>query len=139
MTDRRCFLSFFVICLAVLAAAFFATLWGVPYLIWKADESHMTTAIAVLFVGSVAYLGRLSWSPSPQSSPAFGHLAVRLSVMLGMLGTTIGLSLQAKTLMTGTAGLLPLSTSLFSTGCGILAAIILEVLTHNLERGIERS
>jgi len=139
MSDRRCFLGHFVISLAVAAGAFFASIEGAPQAVIAADESRMTWVIAALFLGSALALGRQAWAVSGSSSSAYGHLAVRLSVMAGMLGTTVGLSLQAKTLMTGTAGLMPLSTSLFSTGCGILSAIFLEAMTFNLEAGIARA
>ena len=60
--NRLTFLSHFVICLAVSAAAWFAHVNGVFATVWANDASHMTSAIAALFVGTdaPAILGELS-------------------------------------------------------------------------------
>lgn len=136
MTDRRTFLSHFIICLALCAGLFFAMMRGIPQMIFANDASMATSAIGVFFVGSVAYLGWLSWRLQPSE---FGWIAAEISVLIGLLGTTIGLSLQAKTLVTGTAGLMPLHTSLFSTMTGIFSAIVLIVLAFNHQAGIDRA
>lgn len=144
---RLTFLSHFVITLAIAAGAYFAWTAGVPQIIWAGDLSHATSVIAALFVGSVAWLGWLAWqvdtwlafykrTPAPDSS--FGHLAERLCVMCGLAGTTIGLSLQGKALMSGGASFGALSTSLFTTATGIVAAGLLAVLVFNLEAGLRR-
>src|ERR1700757_595092 len=115
---RLTFLSHFVICLAVASVAFFAALNNVPQTIWNDDLSHMTSVIALLFIGASIYLGRQAWiaggaaSAGPQPpSPDFGPLAERLSVMAGFVGTAIGLSLQAKALAGGSASFTALATS----------------------------
>jgi drug/metabolite transporter (DMT)-like permease len=142
---RLTFLSHFVICLAVGSAVFFAAINGVPQTIWADDLSHMTSVIALLFVGASIYLGRQAWIADDPSSSAvrpssdFGHLAERLSVMAGFVGTAIGLSLQAKALAGGSASFTALATSLFTTACGGAAAALLAVMTFNLEAGIRRA
>jgi hypothetical protein len=143
---RLTFLSHFVICLAVMSAACFAAVNGIPQTVWADDLSHMTSVIAVLFVGASIYLGWQAWiaddassSAVPGPSPDFGHLAERLSVMAGFVGTAIGLSLQAKALAGGSASFTALATSLFTTACGGGAAALLAVMTFNLEAGIRRA
>jgi hypothetical protein len=151
---RSTFLSHFVICLAVAAIAFFAVVNGVPQTIWADDLSRMTSVIAMLFVGASIYLGWQAWRADdghqtteggdPLSvlrfpSSDFGHLAERLSVMAGFVGTAIGLSLQAEALAGGSTSFTALATSLFTTACGGVAAAILAVMTFNLEAGIRRA
>jgi hypothetical protein len=149
---RLTFLSHFVICLAVASAVFFAAINGVPQTIWADDLSRMTSVIAALFVGASIYLGWQAWladsgrtSDGAPSSGArqpvsdFGHLAERLSVMAGFVGTAIGLSLQAKALAGGATSFTALATSLFTTACGGVAAALLAVMTFNLEAGIRRA
>ncbi len=148
---RFTFLSHFVICLAIASAAFFAAINGVPQTIWADDLSRMTSVIAVLFVGASIYLGWQAWLADdgrqttdgdvPSHAPAsdFGHLAERLSVMAGFVGTAIGLSLQAKALAGGATSFTALATSLFTTACGGVSAALLAVMTFNLEAGIRRA
>jgi drug/metabolite transporter (DMT)-like permease len=103
--------------------------------------SRMTSVIAVLFVGASIYLGWQAWLADDrrQTSPDFGHLAERLSVMAGFVGTAIGLSLQAKALAGGSTSFTALATSLFTTACGGVAAALLAIMTFNLEAGIRRA
>jgi drug/metabolite transporter (DMT)-like permease len=138
---RLTFLSHFVICLAVASAAYFAAINGVPQTIWADDVSRMTSVIAVLFVGASIYLGWQAWLADDRRQPSsdFGHLAERLSVMAGFVGTAIGLSLQAKALAGGSTSFTALATSLFTTACGGVAAALLAVMTFNLEAGIRRA
>jgi hypothetical protein len=152
---RLTFLSHFVICLACGALAFFAFANGVPQTIFANDQSMMTSVIGALFLGSVVYLGREAWlvgeprmgdrgpmgDPSSVRSPSsdYGHLAERLSVMAGFVGTAIGLSLQAKALAGGATSFTALATSLFTTATGGTTAAVIAILTFNVEAGIRRS
>ena len=63
--------------------------------------------------------------PAPSSD--FGHYAETVAVMLGFVGTAIGLSMQATALMSGTASFGALATSLFTTASGGAAAILISV------------
>ena len=152
MNGRLCFLSHFVICLACAGLAFFAWTRGVPQTVYANDASMMTSVIAVLFVGTAAYLGRLAWIADNEPryfvpgsgwrggpSPDFGHNAERWAVMLGFVGTAIGLSLQAKSLAGGSTSFTALATSLFTTASGGTAAILIGVMTYSLEQGIRRA
>ena len=155
MSARLTFLSHFLICLAVAAAAFFAHINGVFAAVWANDASHMTSAIGALFIGTAAWLGWQAWRvdaagyvdprriygrlqhDGPDAS--FGHLAERLAVIMGFVGTAIGLSLQAKALAGGAASFEALATSLFCTASGGLAAGLIAAMTYSLERGVKRS
>lgn len=152
MNARLTFLSHLVICLACAGLAFFAWTRGVPQTVYANDASMMTSVIAAMFVGTAAYLARLAWfvdTPLPswvRKSDAtflidsdFGHNAERWAVMLGFVGTAIGLSLQATALMSGTASFGALATSLFTTASGGTAAILIGVMTYSLEQGIRRA
>jgi|SRR6185312_10489574 len=154
---RRTFTAHYVLCLVCLGVFSFAWRYGVPQLIWASDASYMTSAIAALVVGTAGWLGWQAWEAdsrywqenksqtdlelvaSPYASSDFGQEAQLLTPALGMLGTVIGLSMQAKALVAGAASLGALSTSLFTTGVGIAGFIVLKVLTLNLEAGIRRA
>ena len=155
--NRLTFLSHFTICLAVAAAAWFAHEEGIFAAIYDNDQSMSTSVIGALFVVTALYLGRQAWvvderresrrrlgvsQETPrhraQVDPSFGHLAERLAVISGFVGTAIGLSLQAKALAGGAASFAALATSLFTTACGGTAAALIAVLTYNLEAGIRR-
>jgi len=153
---RLTFLSHFVICLACAALAFFALMNDVPRTIWANDQSYMTSAIGALFVGSAVYLGWRAWLVDDvlaqhldsalkrvlqidDIGSAYGHLAERLCVMAGFVGTAIGLSLQAKALAGGATSFTALATSLFTTACGGTAAAVMAIMTFNLEAGIRRA
>lgn len=136
--QRLAFLSHFILCLAIGAIAWFAYLNGVFANVWANDQSMMTSVIAVVFLGTAAWLGWQAWRVDA-ADPSFGHLAERLLPMLGLFGTAFGLSLQAKALAAGGAGFAPLATSLYCTACGVLAAALVAVMTFNLEAGIRRA
>ena len=142
---RLTFLSWFILCLGIAAGAFFAFAAGVPQAVYADDLSHMTSAIGLVFVGTAGWLGRQAWlGDNPSRSCAFpdltwGNKAPEICAMLGLVGTVIGLSMQAKALMSGPASFGALATSLFTTACGATAAILLIVMTHVVEAGIRRA
>ena len=136
----KTFTAHWIISLVFIASFAFAWAYGIPQLIWASDQSYMTSAIAALIVGTAVWLGRQAWlADSGSANSDFGQEAQLLAPALGMLGTVIGLSMQAKALVAGAAGLGALSTSLFTTGAGILGFIIIKLMTMNLEAGLKRS
>ena len=135
---RRTFLAWFLCALALAAGAAFAVRIGAAGAIWRGDASHMTSVIVILCAATVAGLGQAAWARDDGLSPsmAFAHLAERLSVLFGLLGTVGGLSLQASALAaSGSASFGALATGLYSTGAGIGSAVIISVLTFIVERG----
>lgn len=153
VNGRLTFLSHFVICLACTGASFFAWQRGVFQSVYASDASMMTSAIAALFIVTAAYLGRQAWAVDQWSAPPpnphiaggvpsadFGHSAKEWSVMLGLLGTSLGLILQGKSFVTmGTASFGALSTSLYTTATGIVSALLIGVMVFSLEAGIGRA
>ncbi len=152
---RLTFLSHFVLCLACVALASFAWFNGVPQMIWVNDMSMMTSVIGAQFVGSAVWLGWQAWliedpisddldrtgaQPSSAFLPSsgYGHLAERLCVMAGFVGTAVGLSLQATSLAGGATSFTALATSLFTTASGGTAAALIAIMTFNLEAGVRR-
>jgi hypothetical protein len=146
---RLTFLSHFVLCLACAGLAFFAWANGLPQMIWANDMSMMTSVIGALFTGSATWLGWQAWRiesmsndgerAAALSSSAYGHLAERLCVMAGFIGTAIGLSMQAKSLAGGATSFTALATSLFTTASGGSAAALIAIMTFNLEAGVRRA
>lgn len=158
MTNRITFLSHFIIVLACASLAFFAWQTGAVLMVWQSDASMMTSVIACLFVGTAVWLGWQAWladgtkymtieeagdfdyvTPAYRARSDFGHSAERWSVMLGLLGTTLGLSLQAKSLAGGSTSFGALATSLYTTGTGIVAALLIGVMVFSLDAGIRRA
>jgi hypothetical protein len=159
VNGRKTFLSHFVLVLACAGASFFAWQRGVFQTIYANDASCMTSAIAALFVVTAVWLGWQAWlvddivakfgaspyrhlivgSKLPADNADFGHSAERWSVMLGLLGTTIGLSLQAHALTSGPSSFGALATSLYTTGTGITSALLIGVMVFSLEAGIRRA
>ncbi len=141
---KACFLQFFAVTLVLAVAAFFSAARGFPQLVWASDLSYATSVIAVVFVGSMAYMGWLSWRLCPEDLPRvragaeWGSVSANLCTMIGLIGTTLGLSFQAQTLASGSAGLAPLATSLYTTMVGVGAGAILTLVDHNLQSGISR-
>ena len=127
---RKCFMQYFAVVLALAIGSFFGWVYGVPQLIWASDQSHMTSVILVFFVISVGWLGVRSWD---ENQTPWGWHAANVSMMMGMLGTIVGISLQAKAVSQGLGGLSILGTSLFPTMVGIGSAIILSTLAYNLQ------
>src|SRR3984957_11460464 len=118
--------------------------------------SMMTSVIGALFVGSAVWLGWEAWRigeptsdnrgrSDPHSliiftpSSDYGHLAERLCVMAGFVGTAIGLSLPARSLAGGPTSFTALATSLFPTASGGTAAALIAIMTFNLEAGVSRA
>jgi len=130
---------------SVIAALFVGTAAWLGWQAWNADEPvwdgrgfQITSAgVSVFEVGDrVEISGIRTHSPSAD----FGHSAERWSVMLGLLGTTLGLSLQAHALQaSGTSSFGALATSLYTTGSGILSALLIGVMVFSLESGIRRA
>jgi hypothetical protein len=161
VTSRLTFLSHFVICLAIAAGAYFAYRAGIPQLVWENDLSKMTSVIAGLFVVTAVWLGWQAWLVDlladrerlagyvPRGArvvdvnfpdASFGHLAERLAVIFGFVGTAYGLSLQGHSLATnGAASFEALATSLYTTFTAGAAAAGIAILTYSLEHGIAKA
>jgi hypothetical protein len=150
------FLSHFVLCLAISAGAFFAYQAGIPQMVAANDVARwFGGAIGLLFVWTAVWLGWQAWRADIRwtnvtaglSSPrfnyhpedgladaSFGREAEKWCVAIGLIGTVIGLILQAK------AGPGELNfTALQTTGCGALGYLLTAILSSNLESGIRRS
>ena len=133
--EKQTFLRFFAILLAVVAGFAIAIYLDAPQKVWRGDASMMTSAIAALLILSTARIGVASWRSDTRVAD-FGHHAAKWAMMLGLIGTALGLSMQAATLASaGLASLGALSTALYTTACGVAASMLIEVMTFNLEAG----
>lgn len=128
------FLRFFALLLAIVAAFTIALWLGAPQAVWRADASMMTSAIAALFLAALISIALASWRGPDALTVEFGHRAAKWAMMLGLIGTAIGLSMQAQALASaGVASLGALSTALYTTATGVAASLLIEVMTFNLE------
>jgi hypothetical protein len=166
MTEKRCFMQFFVIALSFAVVAFFSGYYGILTKIWQTDVTYMTSVIAAVFVASVLYLGFASWrfderpriglavitkdSARAIADTGIGKGAAYIVTLIGLLGTVIGLSLQLQ-IMAGIqvgnqASMMKafalvasaLGTAFYATGCGIAASIGIYLVTLNLDWFIDR-
>jgi hypothetical protein len=147
---RPTFLTHFALTLALVAGGWFAWMKHVPQTIFANDASMMTSVILGLLVVTTAYLGWQAWKTDDlrpiraferegvQVDSGFGHFAERLAVMSGFVGTAIGLSMQAVALAAGSQSFGALATSLYTTASGGVAAILIAIMTRNVERGVIR-
>ena len=157
MTDKRCFLQWFVLCLGYTVIAFFAAYYGVFHQVWAVDVTHLTGVIAVMFIAACGYIGVASWRyDQPHQNPEtrfaqaiadtnIGRSAAYLVTLLGLLGTVIGLTIQVRAMASidlsnaqhalqfVVAVLSGLGTALYATGCGIVASFGITMLGSNLE------
>lgn len=130
--DRRAFLSFFVLTLAIAAGAFFATVNHVPQMVWADPVARwFGGAIGLLFLAGVAKLGRQAWISGDAD---FGHFVIGASPALGMLGTVVGLCLVFKNIGSP-AALAGGAVAFYSTGCGLVSMILTKALVYVVERG----
>src|SRR5271170_3493179 len=71
MTDKRCFLQWFILLLGYVAAGFFAAYYDMLQSIWHTDITYMTSAIAAVFVAAVIYIGFASWRFDTNRMPQY--------------------------------------------------------------------
>jgi hypothetical protein len=138
------FLQWFLGMLALFAGLFYATAVGFTGHVWSADESHVTAVIVAVTFLCLLRLGYISWILGEDN-----HNEVRLKArwplvsiiafpLLGVIGTTIGFSMQADAIVTGGgAGVSPLSTSLFTVMFGAGACIIVLAAWYNVKHGVD--
>lgn len=165
MADKRAFLQSFVLLLSYAAATFFAAYFGLLQVIWKTDVTFMTSAIAAVFLVSVLYMSWASWRfdhhrpgfrskrgyiESAIADTGIGRTASYVVTLLGLLGTVIGLSLQAQAMATinfaDPNNLIAfikvvasaLGSAFFATGAGIVGSIGIIIMTANLDYFIDQ-
>ena len=138
MTDRRCFLTHFILCLGIAAGAFLAWVAGLPTMIWAADASHMTSAIALLFVAMMIRIGWQAWSVGADTDREDGESAQLTFLLLALIGTGVGFTLKLQAGVTA-ASLAASGTAVYSMICGAAAAVCIEPLNLNLRKGINRA
>jgi hypothetical protein len=119
MTDKRCFLQWFILLLSYGTAAFFAAYFELLQSIWRTDVTYMTAVIGAIFVAAALYIGFASWRFDSNGAIAnphnetganrqataiadsgLGRTASYVITLVGLLGTVIGLTLQMRSMAT---------------------------------------
>jgi drug/metabolite transporter (DMT)-like permease len=140
MTDKRCFLQWFVLLLSYGTAAFFAAYYGLLQSIWRTDVTYMTSVIGAIFAAAALYIGFASWRFDSKGTIAYPHNETRpnrqataiadsglgrtasyVITLVGLLGTVIGLTLQMRSMATidvGNINSLVAAFKLISTSLG---------------------
>ena len=139
LRDRSCFVLHFLICLALVVAAFYAWRLGYPQDVWKTDISYMTSVTVVLVIWAMLDLGRQAWSVTKVTHPHMGVLIVGLCPLIGLLGTSTGLRANVATLAEGASGLVPLATAVETMQVGVGGLIVVLIMMFNLEEGARRA
>jgi len=158
MSDKRCFLQWFVLLLSFATITFFAGYYGLLRMVWETDVTHMTSVIGGVFIAAIVYLGIASWRyDNPRrfiataiADTGVGKTASYIVTLIGLLGTVIGLTLQVKAManinLSDQANMIAfvkavsssLGTAFYATGCGIIGSIGIIAMTANLEYFIDR-
>lgn len=136
---RRVFLSHFVICLVCAGASFFAWTKGVPQAVWGNDVAGwFGVAIGSLAISAAIWLGWQAWRVDGADA-SYGRLVELLCPAIGMLGTVVGLSQSLAKVGDPVQMIASAHTAFMSTGCGIVAMIVVMVMVHSLDAGIKRA
>ena len=151
--QRRTFLSHFVLSLAIAAAAFFA--WQSGILLQGCNEPvvrYVGLTIGALFVSGVVWLGWQAWradvpvrrqpfyvDEAASADASYGDLLILISPAIGLVGTVSGLSVVFGNLGNQAALATGGSTAFYSARFGIVAMILMAVLSYSLEAGIKRA
>jgi hypothetical protein len=139
MNDRKCFVTHFLICLAVFTAFFYCWRLGLVQDTFRSDVSYMTSVTAALVLIAMVVLGKQAWSVDRDTEPHAGVFIIGICPLVGLLGTSTGLRENVKTLVAGTSGLIPLSTAIQTMQVGILGLLIVALLVFNLDAGARRA
>jgi hypothetical protein len=131
-------LNHVIISLACAAAGWFAYKAGVLQSVWANDASGMTGVLAIMFILTTAYIGRLAWSVSPQTDTYALHILIPMAGMAGFAGTSVGLMILFRTQVSGAAALGGLATCLSTAAGGVLTMLALSAMWLNLESGVRR-
>jgi len=159
----KTFTKWFLFNAIALTAIFFAQTKGAITLMVRNDVSHITIVIMILYVVVSALIGRLSYLADrlPQRScigniddthdltkrAEIGWFAAEHFFSLGLLGTVFGLCVATSTSLTeGTevsdivSGLKEgLNTAFYTTICGIVFSLLLQIQLMILRFKIERN
>jgi hypothetical protein len=115
----------------ILAVAFY-TIFQLGFVSWQVDTLLERSKKSTLFIKEELTIGldniynSLEWSSEMVSTLP----------LLGIIGTVVGFVMQADILLSGTAGLGPLGTSLFSTLFGVGGAVVIRLIRFNIQKMI---
>ena len=134
---KNAFVQYFIMLLVAIIIFFYALYQGLPQSIWLNDASHFTSVIWLVLLYSLFRIGKQSWELNWRNcdkilADDWGVFATYACPMLGIIGTTYGLSLQATVLASGSVGLVPLTTSLYTTMVGAGAGLMVYLFHYTL-------
>lgn len=152
------FIAWWVSVLMIATGVFWAGYFGLVHTIWEADETYITSIIAIIFVLSNLYLGIAAfWADDPfvASEDWFKNRMQTLWFLseqimaLGMLGTVIGLIMMLANNFVGSgdaamqtmlAGMWKsMGLALYTNAVGLLCSIALKVQVYIVGYGADES
>ena len=148
------FTKWFLLIAVTVTALFFAEQKGAISLLIDNDKSYLAIAIMTLFVGASVFIGSLAYRADIATEKQQTDLTTQSNIgwfcaehffSLGLLGTIIGLVIATGGSMDGSkpvseivAGLKEgLNTAFFTTICGIVFSLLLQVQLLILESGLK--
>ena len=149
------FTKWFLLIAVTGTALFFAETKGAISLIVENDKSYLAIVIMALFAATSAFVGVLSYRTDVanqeqkkqlNTSSNLGWFCAEHFFSLGLLGTIIGLVLATGGSLDGSnpvseivAGLKEgLNTAFFTTICGIVFSLLLQIQLLVLENGLKK-
>lgn len=140
------FTRWFILCAVTAAASIFAAQQGFFTLVLQTDRSYLSAAMAVLFVGTSLYAGRIAYDcdvgrlPAPRSLKILHFIGDQFTT-LGLLGTAIGFCLLMHGTLDATIDVATIiaqlkvgtSTALYTTLVGIICSILVGLQTFMIE------
>lgn len=153
------FIAWWVSVLLIATGVFWAGYFGLVEKVWEADETYITTIIAMAFVVSNFYLGVAAfWADYPRvvSESWFKDrlqttwFVSEQLMALGMLGTVIGLIMMLANNFVGNSGDTAMQAmlasmwksmglALYTNAVGLLCSIALKIQVYIVGYGVDES
>lgn len=151
------FIAWWVSILLLATGVFWAGYFGLIQAMWEADETYITSIIAVAFVVTNIYLGIAAYWAGYPAVTYEGWFRNRLQttwfvseqlMALGMLGTVIGLIMMLANNFVGGAGDMQnmlggmwksMGLALYTNAVGLVCSIVLKVQVYVVGYGVDES
>ena len=155
LRDHAKFAAWWVSVLLIATGIFWAGYFGLIEKVWEADETMITSLIAILFVGCNVFLGAVSFDAD--RSPFLSNTKKRLEsvwfmseqvMALGMLGTVIGLIMMLATGFVGVGGDMQallskmwaaMGLALYTNAVGLICSIVLKIQVYVIGYGLDET
>jgi hypothetical protein len=153
------FMAWWASVLLIGTGVFWAYFFGLVHTVWIADETYITSLIAVIFVVCNLKLGSIAYHIDSPNYWDMDQLKKKLETLwfmseqmmaLGMLGTVIGLIMMLSTTTVGSIdsgsmqGILSgmwksMGLALYTNAVGLICSILLKLQVYYVGHGIDET